>query len=167
MYLLGSLAYNLSMLPQGGGAAAIWLFFQVSLPVHISGSQNQISVFSFNLFSNWRTNTESQILAYQQPTAGLGIRGTKIKKIHWYLYNPFFLLPAAIVSHHGARFSFLKFFQPFSLSESNSTYIPCPLISQNLCALYLVFSPLWISWTLRWCSLFSLNNATRIIYETS
>lgn len=125
LYLLGSLACNLSMLLQGcSNAAVIRLFFQLSLPVHISGFQNQINIFLLNLFSNSRTNTENQIPAYQEPSAGLGIKGTKIKKIHQDLYIPFFLLPAPIVSHYGARFSFLKFLQPFSLSESDSTNIP-------------------------------------------
>lgn len=111
------------MLPQGGSAAIIWFFFQVSLRVHTSGFQNQIKNCPFDFFSSSRTNIESQILAYQVLTAGLGIGGAKIKKTLQCFYIPFLFLPVAMVSLHGARFPFLKLFQPFSLSESGSEYI--------------------------------------------
>lgn len=58
----------------------------VSLGVHISGFQNEINNFPFNIFDNSRTNTESQMLTSQVPTAGLGIGGTKTKKTHQCLY---------------------------------------------------------------------------------
>lgn len=54
----------------------------VSLGVHISGFQNEINNFPFNFFDNSGTNTESQTLTSQVPTAVLGIGGTKTKKTH-------------------------------------------------------------------------------------
>ena len=91
--------------------------------VYISGFQNEINNFPFNFFDNTRTNTGSQILTSQVPSAGLCIGGAKIKKRHQGLYVLLFLLPAAMIGHRGARFSFLKLFQPFFLSESISDYL--------------------------------------------